>query len=195
MTFPPGTGGGCVKSGPFSNYTVNLGPLSLPSPYVNVNSSFQYNPRCLQRNLNPWFSQQFNTYQNLTHTILDYIYIETFQNYAQGYGTPDNKLGVHGGGHYMGGGSMMDFNSSPSDPLFFLHHGMVDYMWTIWQNLDITRRQYIINGTSTMGNSPPSAEMTLNDMIPFGFVAPDQKFGDLMDTFAGPFCYRYEITP
>jgi tyrosinase len=34
--------------------------------------------------------------------------------------------------------------------------------------------------------------MTLEDSLPFGFVAPDQTFRDFMDTFAGPLCYRYE---
>ena len=191
FTYPPGTGGGCVYRGPFSNYTVDLGPLDLPNAN-NVNSSFEYNPRCLVRDINPWFTQRYNTFTNLTETLLDNIYIGDFQDYMQGYGSSTNKLGIHGGGHWQGGGSMSDFHSSPSDPLFFLHHGMIDRTWTIWQSLDINRRQNIISGTSTLGNSPPSPEMTLNDTIPFGFVAPDQRFGDVMDTFSGPFCYRYD---
>lgn len=187
---PPGTGGGCVYSGPFSNYTVNLGPLDLPNEN-NVNSSFEYNPRCLIRDINPFFIQNYNTYTNITTTLLDNIYIEDFQDIFQGYGS-NNTLGLHGGGHYTGGGSMMDFHSSPSDPLFFLHHGMVDHVYTIWQNLDIYRRQTAISGTSTLGNSPPSAEMTLNDTMPFGFVHADVRFGDYVDTFGGPLCYRYD---
>ncbi|KAF2772171.1 tyrosinase [Teratosphaeria nubilosa] len=194
VTYPAGTGGGCVYSGPFTNYTVNLGPLDLPN-YNNVNSSFEYNPHCLQRDINPWFTQNYNTYTNLTQTILDYIYIETFQDYMQGYGE-NNPFGIHGGGHWQGGGNMMDFHSSPADPLFFLHHAMIDNVWTTWQNLDITRRQNVIYGTSTLGNSPPSADMSLDDSLPFGFVTDEQQvFGDLMDTFSGPFCYRYDITP
>lgn len=190
INMPPGTGGGCVYSGPFSNYTVNLGPLDLPNEN-NVNSSFEYNPRCLIRDINPFFIQNYNTYTNITTTLLDNIYIEDFQDIFQGYGS-NNTLGLHGGGHYTGGGSMMDFHSSPSDPLFFLHHGMVDHVYTIWQNLDIYRRQTAISGTSTLGNSPPSAEMTLNDTMPFGFVHADVRFGDYVDTFGGPLCYRYD---
>ncbi|EMC96482.1 hypothetical protein BAUCODRAFT_139295 [Baudoinia panamericana UAMH 10762] len=190
VTYPPGTGGGCVRSGPFVNYTVNLGPLDLPHA-VNVQSPFRYNPRCLTRDLNPWFSQNYNTFTNLTHTMLDNIYISDFQATVQGYGSESNRFGIHGGGHWMGGGSMSDFHSSPSDPVFFLHHGQIDRIWTIWQNLDIYRRQNAIYGTSTLGNEPPSAEMTLDDMLPFGLVADDVRFGDVMDTFGGPFCYRY----
>lgn len=191
VTYPPGTGGGCVESGPFSNYTVNLGPISLPNA-DNVDSSFQYNPRCLERDINPWFSNRYNTYENLTTLILEQIYVENFQCLSQGM-CGDNEFGVHGGGHWQIGGSMMDFYSSPADPLFFLHHAQVDKVWAIWQNLDIWNRQFIIRGTGTLGCSAPDCpEMTLDDMLPFGFVAPDQRFRDLMDTFAGPFCYRYE---
>jgi tyrosinase len=125
ITYPPGTGGGCVETGPFSNYTVNLGPLSLPNTN-NVKSQFDHNPRCLERDINPWFSQRYSTYTNLTTLILENIYLEDFQDIAQGYGDANNKFGIHGGGHWQIGGSMSDFNSSPSDPLFFIHHAMVD---------------------------------------------------------------------
>lgn len=193
VNFPPGTGGGCVHRGPFRNYTVNLGPLD--SPYNNnVESPFDHNPRCLIRDLNPWFSRRYNTYTNVTDLLLDGIQIEHFQARMQGYDTPADRFGVHGGGHWLGGGpsALTDFHSSPSDPVFFLHHAMIDRIWLIWQNLDIADRQYIIRGTSTLNNSPPSPDMTLDDVLPFGFVAPDQTFRDLMDTFAGPYCYRYD---
>lgn len=66
-------------------------------------------------------------------------------------------------------------------------------VWTVWQNLDIYRRQDIIRGTNTLDcDEPDCNEMKLTDILPFGFVAGDQVFGNLMDTFDGPFCYRYE---
>ncbi|EME86657.1 uncharacterized protein MYCFIDRAFT_210572 [Pseudocercospora fijiensis CIRAD86] len=192
ITYPPGTGGGCVQKGPFSKYVVNLGPLDLPNT-SNVNSSFEHNPRCLERDINPWFSRRYNTYQNVTELVLNQIYVEDFQWLAQGYNSDTNKFGVHGGGHWQTGGSMMDFHSSPADPLFYLHHGMVDNVWTVWQNLDIYRRQNVISGTATLGcDVPDCPAMTLDDRLPFGFVAADPVFKDVMDTFSGPFCYRYE---
>ncbi|KAF2861677.1 Di-copper centre-containing protein [Piedraia hortae CBS 480.64] len=195
VTFPPGTGGGCVTSGPFSTHTIHLGPLDAPN-LKNVDTPFQDNPRCLIRDWNPWFSTRYTTFTNLTETVLDNIYIGTLQDRTQGYGGTD-KFGLHGGGHWQAGGagSLMDFHSSPNDPVFWLHHGMIDREWTVWQYLDIYRRQNAISGTSTLGNSPPSAPMTLDDMLPFGFVADPIRFGDVMDTFSGPFCYRYDTEP
>lgn len=52
---PAGTGGGCVKSGPFANMSVNLGPAALDVPggtaIVNNAGALSYNPRCLKRDL------------------------------------------------------------------------------------------------------------------------------------------------
>ena len=126
--------------------------------------------------------------------MLSEIHIEDFQALMQGFNSPTNKFGLHGGGHWIGGApsALADFHSSPGDPLFYLHHAMLDRIWLIWQYLDITRRQYVINGTWTLNNVPASSTMGLDDKIPFGFVAPDQTFGDLMDVFGGPYCYRYD---
>ncbi|THW47849.1 Di-copper centre-containing protein [Aureobasidium pullulans] len=190
INMPPGTGGGCVNSGPFKSVQLHLGPLDLPNA-ENVDSNYQYNPRCLKRDFNSFFSNSYNTISNVTELVLESIYLEDFQDRMQGYASGD-PFGVHGGGHWTVGGDASDFHSSPNDPLFFLHHGMIDYIWTTWQNLDIYRRQLIIKGTSTLGNSPPSAEMTLDDMIPFGFVTGDIEFRKLMDTFGDAYCYRYE---
>lgn len=194
LTFPPGTGGGCVQTGPFSegNYETNLGPLD--SPYGNnVANQFDYNPRCLVRDLNSWFSSRFNTYNNVTDLVLGQPEIGNFQALMQGF-LGDNKLGVHGGGHWLGGGpsQLEDFHSSPGDPVFFIHHAMIDRIWTVWQNLNFDARMDEIEGTSTLLNSPPTAEMSLSDTISFGLVSGDQTFSDLMNTMEGAYCYRYE---
>jgi tyrosinase len=194
LNFPPGTGGGCVYSGPFSNttYTTNLGPID--SPYNNnVVGQYDYNPRCLVRDLNSWFSSRYNTYNNVADLAIGVDSIEYLQSLMQGY-LGDNKLGVHGGGHWLGGGpsQLEDFHSSPNDPVFYIHHAMIDKIWTVWQYMDRENRQNAIYGTSTLNNSPASPDMTLADELPFGLVTANPVFGDLMDTLAGPYCYRYE---
>lgn len=126
-TAPPGTGGGCVYSGPFTNYTVDMGPIDTANE-TEVASAFEYNPHCLQRDLNGFFSSQFNTWQNVTDLILQSKDIGTFQGVMQADPSyaPVGQFGVHGGGHFTPGPVMSDFYASPGDPLFFLHHGMID---------------------------------------------------------------------
>jgi tyrosinase len=193
ITFPPGTGGGCVHSGPFSGGDFsNLGPLD--SPYGdNVENEYDFNPRCLVRDLNSYFSSRYNTYANVTQLLLGQTNIQYFQAEMQGF-VGDNKLGIHGAGHWLGGGpsQMQDFHSSPNDPVFFLHHAMIDRVWSIWQALDAETRQNAISGTQTLNDSPPSPIGQLTDSIAFGFAGKNEIFGDLMDTLGGKFCYRYE---
>jgi hypothetical protein len=49
---------------------------------------------------------------------------------------------VHGGGHYaISGDPGSDFYFSALEPGFYLHHGNIDRMHFIWQNLDWENRQ------------------------------------------------------
>lgn len=109
---PAGTGGGCVKSGPFANYTVNLGPVSvsLPGGVSEVNPHndtgiFSWNPRCLKRDLTDYINQNFANSSSVLSVVQDYTDIATFQLLFQGW--PDalvaggTTLGVHGGGMYL----------------------------------------------------------------------------------------------
>ncbi|KAG6356012.1 hypothetical protein INS49_015397 [Diaporthe citri] len=93
-----GTGGGCVTSGPFVNYTVNLGPSGLTT--INGgsdNSSYPYkhNPRCLKRSLTDDANRRFANSSSVL-TLLR--------------GDPGR-----------------DFFVSPGDPAFYLHHGQIDH--------------------------------------------------------------------
>lgn len=135
----PGTGGGCIKKGPFANYTVNLGPIGSDKP-------LGYNPRCIKRDLNSDICARWASLSNTTLTVREGTDIEIFQALLQGdfrY-RQASRLGmaVHGGGHFIiGGDPGGDFYFSPLEPGFYLHHGQIDRLYFVWQNLDWEKRQ------------------------------------------------------
>jgi tyrosinase len=65
ITLDAGTGGGCVFSGPFKDYKVNLGPLGVVGE-TPVPSPLSYNPRCLKRDLTSSTTKRFSSFQNTT---------------------------------------------------------------------------------------------------------------------------------
>lgn len=194
---PPGSGGGCVVTGPFANLTVNLGPVSpsLDVPgIINYTSSndLAYNPRCLRRDISAWVSSNWTTDWQSYDLITNYQDILSFENRMQGNFTA-GFYGVHTGGHFtIGGDPGGDLFASPGDPAFFLHHAQIDRTWWIWQNLNATARLYAFEGgTSTLDptGSPPGK---LTDPIIMGSLADTITNFDGMSTTTGPYCYYYE---
>jgi tyrosinase len=199
---PAGEGGGCVTSGPFKDMVVNLGPIFptlnvadvVPLPFDNF---FGHNPRCLRRDISPWVSSNWTTDAE-THSLLtEYgADIVTFQNRMQG-DFPSGYFGVHTGGHYtLNGDPSGDFSASPGDPAFFLHHGQIDRVWWIWQNLKPEERTLAIGGTITIGNDPPSRDGRLDDVLDMGGVLGVdslliEKVMSTVGTTGGPLCYVY----
>ncbi|KAK2597212.1 hypothetical protein N8I77_013073 [Diaporthe amygdali] len=197
---PTGTGGGCVTSGPFVNMSVNLGPSALDEPggvsASNPNGPLSYNPRCLKRDLTDYVVQNFANATAVLSNILDYDNIYDFEYAMQGV-PGSGSLGIHGGGHYaMGGDPGRDVFVSPGDPAFYLHHGMIDRVWWLWQMQNPQERQYggiALMGTRTFMNSPESSNTTFEDALEYGYAAgPPIAIKDAMSTVAGPFCYVYE---
>lgn len=87
----------------------------------------------------------------------------------------------------------MRLTSTPAgDPAFYLHHGQIDRLWTLWQALDPVKRQYALSGTNTLLNSPPSENTTLDHIINAGYAGGTNiTMHDVMSTTKGPFCYIY----
>ncbi|KAK0651127.1 hypothetical protein B0T16DRAFT_453629 [Cercophora newfieldiana] len=134
---PPGNGGGCVTSGPFVDYTVNMGPIAptLAAPgVVPASSLFAYNPRCLRRDITSWVSSNWTKDIDSFELITQYNDILSFQNRMQG-DFAAGYYGVHTAGHFtMAGDPGGDLFASPGDPAFWLHHGQIDRTWWMWQN-------------------------------------------------------------
>lgn len=106
LILPTGTGGGCVKSGPFASMKVNLGPagLALPGGELEVNGDgLSYNPRYLRRDLTDAIIRQYSNATAIAYNILKPKDVYDFQMTMQGYPGSGN-IGIHGGGHYSIGG-------------------------------------------------------------------------------------------
>lgn len=114
-----------MKSGPFSNYTVNLGPLSLS--ILNGSSigssltetkadDYTWNPRCLKRDLSDAVNKRHANATSVLDVLRRPTDVYDFQMTLQAY-PGSGEIGVHGGGHYsIGGDPGRDFYVSPGDP-------------------------------------------------------------------------------
>ncbi|KAL1753706.1 hypothetical protein FB107DRAFT_217193 [Schizophyllum commune] len=152
---------------------------------------------------------------------------ETFQgdllrNLTQGY-VGDYKgfhskveafLTAHAAGHQMVGGDMGgicptgDTECVPgatfttNDPLFWLHHSMVDKMWFDWQHAHVEENFYLIEGglTPHIENATIYAQYTtggppaldFDTSLPNNGMWEDLTVWDVMNTTAGILCYVYE---
>ncbi|KAL9581928.1 MAG: hypothetical protein Q9212_003603 [Teloschistes hypoglaucus] len=144
-TIPAATGGGCVTSGPFLNYTVNLGPANY-EPRVGSGNGLDYNPRCLRRDVSLVFANNTKP-TDVVALIGSNPTLEAFSGFFE------TRDGLHASGHFtIGGDPGNDGYVSAGDPIFYLHHGQVDRMWTIWQALDPKTRFGNVFGSSTAFN-------------------------------------------
>ncbi|AEO65574.1 uncharacterized protein THITE_2046868 [Thermothielavioides terrestris NRRL 8126] len=211
---PAGNGGGCVKTGPFKNMTVHLGPVSPltdPAPPANPRADgYGDNPRCLRRDISNQLSSRYLRTQDIANLITSSGDIGTFQNtmqsvgggggfgFGSGFGSGSGSgagvtgMGVHAAGHYtIAGDPGGDFYTSPNDPAFWVHHGMIDRTWTIWQSQDLGARTQVIAGSSSMMGF--GRAQSLDDLVDLGVVGNKvYRIRDLVSVVDGPFCYVYE---
>lgn len=174
--------------------TANLGPVSpTMAGQVKTNSSLGYNPRCLKRDLSAYTASNWLTSSNLLNITIGPAAksIETFQNELQGRFS-QGFLGLHAAGHFSIGGDAGDLFSSPVDPVFWMHHAMLDRVWFIWQALHLNQAETIA-GTITIFDKPPSRNATLDDPLYMGTInAPTRPISDLLSTLGdSPLCYIY----
>lgn len=183
LDVPPGTGGGCLVSGPFSQgYNLSLGPIAFQP--VDGDNGLDYNPRCLTRDLNPGWSNQTKP-TDVVNLISGCNDLGCFDSVLEAIS------GVHAGGHFTIGGINNDALASAGDPAFYLHHAQVDRVWSIWQGLNAANRTNQVYGTGTAFNEPPSPNVTLATSLNFDVLSPSVSIRDVVSTIDGPFCYEY----
>jgi tyrosinase len=202
---PRGHGGGCVNTGPFTNFTVNLGPVAPywqeihPNPDAysarqhKIAGGRSYNPRCLRRDISKRVSMFATSDTNVTDLITNNNDYTSFQRALEATPGRTGITGIHFGGHYTYGGDPGgDFFTSPGDPVFWLHHAAIDRTWWTWQNLKPEIRTWEVGMTVTMNDIPPGRRGTLDDGIDLGINGGEWRVRDLVSSLGGPFCYVYE---
>jgi len=181
------------------NYTLQpfltLPPSPPGAPVVNDNLE-----------INTTFTKA-NTDYLINSFVGDFV---SFQGYLEGI------QGPHGGPHLILGGDMSGTCPSnalppaciigakwtPDDPLFFMHHAMVDKVWYDWQNKD-PKNYWAYHGGSVPAffnvtlypeypnGAPPF--LYLNSTVPGdGLLWQDKTIFDFMDTLSEDLCYIYE---
>ncbi|KAJ5892138.1 N-acetyl-6-hydroxytryptophan oxidase ivoB [Penicillium subrubescens] len=193
VTILRGSGGGCVRRGPFKDITIHFGPFprSLLSATEIPAPRFDYNPRCLNRSLNSFVSTHFTSQTQVTR-LLAAKNIADFQMVMDHWpAAPDGVLGLHGGGHFSIGSTMQDLFSSPQDPAFMLHHAMIDRLWAIWQAEDEGNRRYAVNGTNRILNAPTAVLVSLDMQMEFGVLDGNRMVGEVMSPVESGLCYAY----
>ncbi|KAK8135071.1 hypothetical protein PG984_007083 [Apiospora sp. TS-2023a] len=196
IQLPPGLGGGFVKTGPFADMTVNLGPVNgISGAEPGPDGGKGYNPRGLRRDVGPALNQRFANYTTVLG-LLSKSNITEYRALSEGDVDTD-ELGPHGGGHYViNGDPGGDLYISPGDPAFWVHHGMMDRMWTLWQAMDPEVRNMQMDdglyGHITWANEPGSRFASLDDVIDMGYAGPSTTLGKVASTTLGELCYFYD---
>ncbi|TFL01229.1 Di-copper centre-containing protein [Pterulicium gracile] len=89
---------------------------------------------------------------------------------------------------------------TPNDPFFFLLHGMVDKIWSDWQNKHPENKYafeggsvQMIQNTTIFNQYPTGAPPNLhyNSVVPMAGMFPDTRVKDVMSTKKGKLCYVY----
>lgn len=169
-------------------------PLEMANPNPALPATaFHYQKRCFSRNLNQFVATHFQTADNLA-AVENATSIAEFQALLDN-ATGEGRPGLHPFGHWTLGPIGADIFASPADPAFWLHHGMVDKLWTEFQAKDPWARVYgedALAGTVTGFNIPPSANATLGHIMEWGPNEQQLPVGAVMAVGRGRFCYKYE---
>ena len=166
-----GTGANkCIKTGPFANYTLHVGPGTANTDH------------CITRSISNQFSANSGKV-NIDECL-------SKPSYATAW--PCMEAKPHAGGHGGVGGEMVNPTSSPGDPLFYMHHSFLDKVWWDWQKRDFTKRLTEISGYETaVRPSTGWVNASMNSKLYMYDIVPNATIGELMDTRGDRLCFEY----
>lgn len=194
LTIPHGSGGGCIESGPFKDWTATLGfidPLFLVSGQPLPNTTYNYNASCLIRDLNSYVAQTYTNY-DLVETTAHSANASDLEFNLNGV-IGGSSLGVHSAAHFTVGGFMSSIHVSVQDPIWWMLHTNIDRIYASYQ-INNPEMAYDLYGTETANNAPPSPNVRLDTIEPdWGyFDSSSIPVRDLLNITSGPFCYQYD---
>ncbi|KAK0631492.1 hypothetical protein B0T14DRAFT_532223 [Immersiella caudata] len=176
----------CIQDGPFANYTNSLGP------------GYLVNDHCIERDINDRFSTSA-----AKATVDRCLAMDSFLTFW-----PCIEGGPHGAGHGGIGAQMVNPVSSPGDPVFFLHHAWLDWLWAKWQAKDPIARFADVGGNNRGGDwlkckanpsfseplvvGDPGNTTTLSHLLYLYGVIENRTIAEVMDT-KGALCYVYDL--
>lgn len=195
FVIPHGSGGGCIMSGPFKGMPATMPPIDinfLINGTAPPHSVFNLEETCLTRDLNTYAAQKWNNYTavQLAVEAPDPASFNAQLNGVFG-GT---QLGIHSGAHFIMGPPASNIFVSAQDPIWYPLHTMLDRTYISWQKRHPDQAQATF-GTMTANNAPPSANVTLDSVVPgFGPFGGGNSWtvGQLLNNTQGPFCYVYD---
>lgn len=97
---------------------------------------------------------------------------------------------------------MSDLDSSPGDPMFYLHHGFIDRLWWQWQQSNASYGLTAIGGNAynvtyldeediVLPASVPQT-ITLDTQLTVYDILPSLPISEVMNIQGGYLCYEYD---
>ncbi|KAI9151401.1 Tyrosinase ustQ [Paramyrothecium foliicola] len=167
----------CVADGPFADFR--------PVFWGN-----ETQPHCLQRQFMQAIPEAglqemlgFAYNENVVAGLFTHTDFVSFKSPLEG--------SPHGAVHAGISGSNGDMGpmTSPNDPIFFLHHTMVDRIWWQWQQESSSRT--FDYGGNIYPEPQSGTGATLDDVMKMGNLAADRTVREFMDAGNAELCYTY----
>ncbi|CAK1364055.1 unnamed protein product [Cercospora beticola] len=184
----------CITEGPLKDWRVHLGPAAGNDACTQnpQDDGLGLNDRCLERNFDKKYLGNL-TYDNVTFTINNFKDIDGFGVYIESW-----PVGVHQLPHVFMGGTNADVPSAASDPWFPCHHAALDFIWILWQSIDLDNRTLALGKAESYADlrkrsqAPPATGIGLDDDLSISPYFDKVKVRDIMSPTGGHLCYRYE---